>query len=108
MFFNSNNLRNVNYISLDEISSLIQTHQLLIDLRSKEEYNQGHIKGFINIPYPNFYQMLPQIPHRPLYLLCQTGKLSSKLANELNTKGYQVYSFIGGFAHYKLKIQNYF
>lgn len=108
MFYNIYNLRTANYISLDQIPTLIYQKQLLIDLRSTNQFNDSHIDGFINIPYSVFEQYINRLPHQPIYLLCQNGKLSATLSDQLNEMGITSYSFIGGYAHYKQKPEQYF
>lgn len=70
----------------------------LIDLRKKEEFDQGHINGARNIPFA----LLTRNPGRlrkdlPIYLYCEKGKVSKRAALVLYGKGYeQIYQLNGG------------
>ncbi len=100
--------RNANYISLDQIPYLIKTQQLLIDIRSKEQYDNFHIPGFINIQEDNLQHYVSNLKDKSFYLLCQSGIRSARVADELCNQGYLAYSFIGGIQHYNLDTHQYF
>ena len=65
---------------------------ILIDVRSKEEYNKRHINGSINIPYNelifNHSKYLNKNEH--YYLICSGGIKSKKATNILSIYGYNV------------------
>ena len=55
----------------------------LIDVRSREEFESGHLSGAVNLPLPQLEQGLSGIlPDVPIYLVCQSG-LRSRRAMEL-------------------------
>lgn len=74
----------------------------LVDLRKKEEFEEGHINGARNIPFV----MLTRSPGRlrkdlPIYLYCEKGKVSKRAALVLYGKGYeQIYQLDGGLANW--------
>lgn len=76
---------------------------LLIDVRSKEEYAEGHIKGSINIPSEKLPHIEKQAPHKdtPLFLYCRTGARSARAAKILKSAGYQNTMDIGGMIHWR-------
>ena len=62
----------------------------LVDLRKKEEFDQGHINGARNIPFV----MLTRNPGKlrrdlPIYLYCEKGKVCKRAALVLYGKGYE-------------------
>ncbi|MBQ6527537.1 MAG: rhodanese-like domain-containing protein [Clostridia bacterium] len=73
---------------------------ILMDVREKEEYAQGHIPGAVNLPLSR----LPEIKvdrTASLFLYCLRGMRSFKAKRMLRRMGYtQVWS-IGGICDYK-------
>ena len=46
----------------------------LLDTRTRGEYRNGHIDGFINIPLDSLRERLDELdPTKPVYLTCQVG-----------------------------------
>ena len=74
----------------------------LVDLRKKEEFEEGHINGARNIPFV----MLTRNPGRlrkdlPIYLYCEKGKVGKRAALVLYGKGYeQIYQLDGGLVNW--------
>jgi rhodanese-related sulfurtransferase len=79
-----------------------------IDARPVEEFNEGHIKGAINIPFygsENYESVLNKIPKTDTIVTYCGGDdcdLSILLGDELFKKGYKrVYVFFGGWNDWK-------
>ena len=74
----------------------------LVDLRKKEEFDQGHINGARNIPFV----MLTRNPGKlrrdlPIYLYCEKGKVCKRAALVLYGKGYEnIYKLEGGLTNW--------
>ena len=71
---------------------------ILVDIRSKEEYKQGHWKGSINYPEEetsDYTRILDK--RRYVILYCQHGGSSMQLARTLGKMGYTVGTVIGGY-----------
>ena len=74
----------------------------LVDLRKKEEFDQGHINGARNIPFV----MLTHNPGKlrrdlPIYLYCEKGKVCKRAALVLYGKGYEnIYQLEGGLTNW--------
>jgi rhodanese-related sulfurtransferase len=66
---------------------------LLIDVRTPEEFANGHIGGATNIAVDTLAQHLSEIPKdQPVVVYCQSGKRSARAAQILTEAGYsQVY-----------------
>lgn len=80
-----------------QISSGIQ----LLDVRSKDEWDQGHLKGAKLLPVSeeDFAGKAKAIldPKRPVLVYCKSGKRSEKAAKELRKAGFApVYEMEGG------------
>lgn len=88
----------IDIISPSEVLKYRQTQKaLLIDIRDKGAYCQGHIPGAISIPYDDFWDEVPAlIGERTLILCCERGATSLLLGRKLSKKGYRVLSIGGG------------
>lgn len=74
---------------------------ILLDVRTPEEYNRGHIDGFINIPVDHLRERLGALDFgKPVYVMCQSGLRSYIAARILAGNGYDCYNFTGGFRFY--------
>ena len=64
----------------------------VIDVRSPEEYNEGHVKHAINMPLDTFEQDLSKIEDlkdAEIITICNTGKKSGEAAKILVDNGFQ-------------------
>ncbi|WP_235932420.1 rhodanese-like domain-containing protein [Flagellimonas sediminis] len=74
----------------------------LVDVRTPEEYNAGHIDDAINFDLSNRSAFLKQIEtldkDRPIYVYCMIGSRSAYAAKILRSKGFaKVYDYSGGY-----------
>lgn len=70
---------------------MIEQGALLIDVRTAEEFAQGHIDGALNIPYQEIDKLMSAIgtdKSRPVVVYCRSGNRSGKAKVALETKGY--------------------
>lgn len=74
-------------VSPMELSRLVNHEQaVLVDIRSIEEFEAGHIAKSRNIPLDqieNHSKKLEKIKKRPIVIVCQSGKRSGKAAAKL-------------------------
>ena len=90
----------INTISVDEVKSLVdsfndQDNLVIIDVRTNEEYKEGHIKNSINIPVDN----IEKINYRKdtkIVLYCRSGNRSNQAALKLKSLGYENIYDMGG------------
>lgn len=64
---------------------------VLIDVRTREEYEEYHIEGSINIPYDVIETKMPMIirdKKRKIFVYCNSGFRSSAAARILDRIGY--------------------
>ncbi|MEL7435713.1 MAG: rhodanese-like domain-containing protein, partial [Chloroflexota bacterium] len=62
---------------------------ILIDVRTAQEFNSGHIAGAINIPVDQIANRLSEIPADiPVVVYCRSGNRSAQAANILNQNDY--------------------
>lgn len=85
------NLLNGEYkqVRTSEVRKLVEEGAYIIDSREKNEYEEGHIKGAVNIPLSEFRERLDEIPKdRPVYIHCLSSQRSYYMVRELNLRGY--------------------
>lgn len=93
---------------LEDIEALPRDGSVtLLDVRTKREYQNGHINGFINIPVDELRERLNEIDNKKtVYVICQSGLRSYIAARILTGNGYDVYNFSGGFRFYNTVIND--
>lgn len=78
----------------------------LVDVRTSQEYNEGHIKNAVNLDifnrnaFTTYFKTLDK--EQPIYLYCRSGsrsKSASKLLVELGFK--KIYDLKGGYLNWK-------
>ncbi|MCR5755735.1 MAG: CoA-disulfide reductase [Acetatifactor sp.] len=88
----------------NEIESLPQDGSVtLLDVRTKGEFDDGHVGGFLHIPVDELRKHLDELPKdKPLYVMCQSG-LRSYIANRmLAQEGFDCYNLSGGYRLYQV------
>ena len=90
-----------------EFKNQIENNVQLIDVRTSEEFNAGHIEGAINIDFKNeevFYQSFQRLDKKnPVYVYCRSGNRSKKSADKLLEMGFSmVYDLKGGYIDWNL------
>ena len=86
----------------DEVTQL-QEDSLLLDVRTTDEFEAGHIKSAINIPVDEIRQRMHELSRdRKIYIYCQAG-LRGYLAHRiLRQNGFnEVYNLSGGYVSWK-------
>ncbi len=73
----------------------------LLDVRTPEEYENGHIDGFANIPVDALRERLGEIlDKKPVYVMCQSGLRSYIACRILSGYGFACRNLSGGFRFY--------
>ena len=80
---------------------------VLLDVRTKQEYIEGHIPGSRNIPLQRIVNIDSAIIDKdtPLYVYCYSGSRSNQAAELLKKLGYTNVTNIGGIASYSGKLE---
>jgi rhodanese-related sulfurtransferase len=78
---------------------------VLLDVRTAEEYRNGHIDGSINLPLNRIHQIENIIKDKstPLYVHCYSGSRSGQAVSYLKRMGYINALNIGGISSYRKK-----
>ena len=87
-------------ISVSDANAMIQSspNLLVVDVRTPQEYAQGHLKGATNIPLSDLPVQIGGLDrNRPILVYCQTGVRSAQASAILVNAGFtQVYDMDGG------------
>lgn len=77
----------------------------LVDVRTPEEYSEGHIEGArnINLFDDNFIEESQKSldKSKPVAVYCRSGKRSAEAARKLSADGFQVTNLEGGILAWK-------
>ncbi|MHB1146875.1 MAG: rhodanese-like domain-containing protein [Lutibacter sp.] len=80
-------------------------NQTIIDVRTPEEYNEGHIDGAININFNDaaFLEQISKLDKsKPVYVYCRSGKRSSAASAEMSKAGFKnLYDLEGGIMNWE-------
>ena len=78
---------------------------LVVDVRSRDQYEKEHIPGAVNIPLSELESRLDELPRdRPLIVYCGSSRCTASLkaARLLAEKGFSnVLRYVGGLADWK-------
>ncbi len=91
------NEKEINYKKIQE---MLKKENVLIDVRSHQEYEEGHLIGAILIPlYTLETEILKKVPNKQTTIIvyCASGIRSKQAQEILESLGYEnVYSLKGG------------
>lgn len=91
---------NINQITYEELRRKVKLGGMLIDVRTKQEFIEGHINGAIVIPYyevpKRIEKIIPNKEHE-IIVYCKNGGRGVTAVETLNKLGYKnVYNLKGG------------
>jgi rhodanese-related sulfurtransferase len=91
--------KNITFLSEQEFTAVMRKGQL-IDVRKKDEFEQGHINGARNIPLGMLTKSMSKLrSDQPIYLVCADGKHSKRATMVLVSKNFSnIYALEGGIA----------
>ena len=84
-------------INIDLVTLMENNNYIIVDVRTKEEYDEGHLVGAINIPYDVIDESIDIEKNNIVFVYCRSGNRSSIAYNTLTKLGYEVYD-LGGYA----------
>lgn len=97
----------ITVISVEEVQDAISKEGdlQLIDVRTLEEYQAGHLKDAKNIcvTEDDFQEKVQHLnKNEPVYLYCKSGKRSARAAKILKDMGFtEIYDMDGGFTKWE-------
>ncbi|MCY2688254.1 rhodanese-like domain-containing protein [Salinimicrobium sp. TH3] len=89
-----------------DYAQLLQQGAVIVDVRTKGEYNGGHIKGSKNIPLNSLGQNLKKVGNKskPVITCCASGMRSASAKTTLEMAGYTEVHNGGGWRNLQNKI----
>ena len=86
-------------IKIEQLNNMLINGAVLIDVRSPQEYNEGHLPEALNIPEYEIRKVKNEMTklNQQIVVYCQYGGRSREAYNMLRKMGYtNVYSLKGG------------
>lgn len=89
--------------TLKHMDALDLGKQILLDVRTKAEFEQGHIQGALHIPVDELRSRVNELdPEKEIYVYCAVGVRGYIASRILNQKGYKVKNLTGGYRSYSM------
>ena len=89
-----------------DLKTVMQKGAVILDVRTKAEYQAGHIKGSINIPVQNLGGNLNKLKKdKPVITCCASGMRSANAKNILKANGFTEVHNGGGWIGLQNKIR---
>lgn len=102
--FNRNRCYYQTEIDMQQLNKMVGEGAVLLDVRSPQEFNEGHLDKAISLPeYEINKNVIGVLPDKMqvIILYCSTGHRSQKAQKILRSLGYkQVYNLQGGLENY--------
>jgi len=89
-------------VSSVEAKQLVNEGALLVDVRSHEEYNEGHLPGAVLIPVGKIEDSIDQLgsKERPIVVYCHTGVRAAMASRKLKKAGFRQVHNLGGMSRW--------
>ena len=86
-------------VEAKDIETLSKNKEFLLDVREEYEYQEGHIKGAVNLPLREILSQKDSLPKdKDIYVYCRSGHRSADAVNFLKSLGFEkVHNIEGGF-----------
>lgn len=86
-------------VRVSEVRDLYEQGAFFLDVREKNEFENGQIKGALNVPLSELRERMNEIPKdRPIYVHCRSAQRSYNAVMALQNSGFmQVYNVSGSF-----------
>ena len=86
-------------VEASDIGKLVKNKEFLLDVREEYEYQDGHIKGAVNLPLREILGKKDSLPKdKDIYVYCRSGHRSADAVNFLKSLGFEkVHNVEGGF-----------
>lgn len=91
-------------MTTSELEKKLQGNISLLDVRSKREFQSGHISKAKNVPLEKVANY-KENQKEPVYVICQSGMRSKRACSILKENGYDVINVRGGMNQWKGKVK---
>ena len=77
-----------------DFSKLMADGAIVLDVRSKSEFDSGHLKGARHFPLDTLKQQVSQVKkfNKPVITVCRSGARSAVAKNLLKSEGIEAYN----------------
>jgi glyoxylase-like metal-dependent hydrolase (beta-lactamase superfamily II)/rhodanese-related sulfurtransferase len=84
-------------VAIDELEALVEAGAVVVDVREKDERDEGYIPGSRNIPYRLMRACCPDLPEDgPIVTICSSGPRAAIAASILRAKGHDARPVVDG------------
>ena len=88
-----------------DYKELLKQGAVIVDVRTKAEYQQGHIKNSLNIPLNNLERHYSKLDKsKPIITCCASGMRSGQAKSMLKANGFSTVHNGGGWTSLRSKI----
>ncbi|MEH6557118.1 MAG: cyclic nucleotide-binding domain-containing protein [Oceanicoccus sp.] len=98
----------IDSVNLAQARQLVSEGAGWIDVRTQDEYDDGHCDGAINMPLDLLKLKSRMLGDIPYVVYCNSGRRSEAAASLLAQDGFKVSALVGGIATYSSADQTYF
>lgn len=98
--------QDANVVSRDEVKGLIKGSAVLLDVRPRQEFDAGHLRGAINIPIDELPDRLSELPPESRVITYCRGEyclFADEAAEFLRANGYDVARLEGGWPEWQVE-----
>jgi phage shock protein E len=92
-------------VKIEQAEKKLAEGAQLLDVRTKEEWNEGHVKGakLVTVTEEGFIDKAKALLDlkKPVVVYCRSGKRSAIATEQLRAAGYTVYDLEGGITAWK-------
>jgi len=103
-----NSIAQIKAVDADSVKTLMKNKNIVIlDVRTPEEFTEGHLKGSVNIDYrdENFEKGIDTLKKYVTYVVyCRSGRRSEEAGKLMSEKGFKkIYHYHGGILDWEEK-----
>lgn len=92
-------------VKIEEAEKQLASGAQLLDVRTKEEWAEGHLKGakLVTVTEDGFLEKAKALldPKKPVVVYCRSGKRSAMATEQLRANGFTVFDLEGGITAWK-------
>ena len=106
LFIRNETQRGGRSVTAQELVNLVNREDaVIVDVRDKKEYDQGHIANAVNIPYASLDSRISELgeyKEKPIVLTCKMGQHAGPAGTSLRKQGFvNVSRLSGGIAEWR-------
>lgn len=84
-------------VSVQDLKAAVEGGAYVLDVRTPQEFTQGHIASAVNLPLDEVGARAAEVPgDKPVYVICRSGNRSAQASDILKKAGKDVKNVGGG------------